>query len=129
MYKKLQYAKLILKRPKTHGKWITFKRKMKKSYDTLTEAVEGLQGQGFTIDFDLVEDGVHSKDLKKKWLAQELTVSEFHRFEGMTNPGDNMILYAIECEDGRKGLLVDAYGADVYISREMIEKLRMNDQE
>lgn len=99
---------------------------MKKSYDTLTQAIESLQKQGFTIDFDLVEEGVHSKDLKKQWKAEELEVTEFHRFEGMTNPGDNMILYAIECKDGQKGLLVDAYGADVSISREMIEKLRMN---
>ncbi|MGB3590851.1 MAG: phosphoribosylpyrophosphate synthetase [Nonlabens sp.] len=102
---------------------------MKAAYTTLTEAVEAYQAKGYTVDFDLVEDGVHSKGLKKKWNAGELEVVEFHRFEGMTNPSDNMILYVIECTDGSKGLLVDAYGADVYISREMIEKLRMNTQE
>ena len=99
---------------------------MKKAYDTVTEATEDLQSKGYTIDFDLVEDGVSSKELKKEWKAEELEVVEFYRFEGMTNPGDNMILYAIECKDGEKGILVDAYGADVAISREMIEKLRMN---
>ena len=99
---------------------------MKKAYDTVTEATEDLQSKGYTIDFDLVENGVSSKELKKEWQAEELEVVEFYRFEGMTNPGDNMILYAIECKDGEKGILVDAYGADVAISREMIEKLRMN---
>ncbi len=99
---------------------------MKKAYDTVTEATEDLQSKGYTIDFDLVENGVSSKELKKEWKAEELEVVEFYRFEGMTNPGDNMILYAIECKDGEKGILVDAYGADVAISREMIEKLRMN---
>ncbi|ARN76712.1 phosphoribosylpyrophosphate synthetase [Nonlabens spongiae] len=99
---------------------------MKKAYDTVTEATEDLQSKGYTIDFDLVENGVSSKELKKEWQAEELEVVEFYRFEGMTNPGDNMILYAIECKGGEKGILVDAYGADVAISREMIEKLRMN---
>ncbi|PQJ32025.1 phosphoribosylpyrophosphate synthetase [Nonlabens arenilitoris] len=99
---------------------------MKKGYDTVTEAIEDLQSKGYTIDFDLVEDGVHSKHLKKEWKAGEIEVKEFYRFEGMTNPGDNMILYALECADGEKGILLDAYGADVAISREMIEKLRMH---
>lgn len=99
---------------------------MKTAYDTVTEATEDLQKKGYTIDFDLVEDGVHSKELKKEWKAGEIEVVEFYRFEGMTNPGDNMILYALECKDGNKGLLLDAYGADVVISREMIEKLKMH---
>lgn len=99
---------------------------MKKGYETVTEAVQDLQSQGYTIDFDLIEDGVHSKGLKKEWKAGEIEVVQFYRFEGMTNPGDNMILYALECKDGEKGILLDAYGADVAISREMIEKLRMH---
>lgn len=99
---------------------------MKKGYETVTQAVEDLQSQGYTIDFDLIEDGVHSKDLKKEWKAGDIEVVQFYRFEGMTDPGDNMILYVLECNDGEKGLLLDAYGADISISREMIEKLRMH---
>ncbi len=100
----------------------------KNGYDTLSLAVADLQEKGYTIDYDLVEDGLKSKDLKKKWKAEELDVVKFYRFEGISDPGDNTILFVIECNDGNKGLLVDAYGADVYISRKMIEKLRMNDQ-
>jgi hypothetical protein len=33
-----------------------------------------------------------------------------YRFEGISNPDDNEILYAIETDDGVKGTLVDAYG-------------------
>ncbi|PRP67191.1 phosphoribosylpyrophosphate synthetase [Nonlabens agnitus] len=102
--------------------------KFKNGYDTLSLAVEDLQSMGYTIDYDLVEDGLKSKDLKKKWKAEELEVVKFYRFEGISDPADNTILYAIECNDGNKGLLVDAYGADVYISPEMIEKLRMNEE-
>lgn len=99
---------------------------MKKGYETVTQAVQDLQSQGYTVDFDLIEDGVHSKDLKKEWKAGDIEVLQFYRFEGMTDPGDNMILYVLECTDGEKGLLLDAYGADISISREMIEKLRMH---
>lgn len=99
---------------------------MKKYYDTVTEATQDLQAQGFTVDFDLVENGVASKSLKKEWKAGDLEVAAFYRFEGATNPADNMILYAITCKSGEKGILLDAYGADTFISREMIQKLAMN---
>jgi len=102
---------------------------MKKAFDTVTEATQDLQGRGFTIDFHLVEDGLGSKGLKEKWHAGDLDVVEFYRFEGATNPADSMILYAIQCKDGRKGTLLDAYGADTFISREMIQKLNMNIEE
>lgn len=99
---------------------------MKNGYDTLSEAIEDLQKEGFTVNFDLVEDGVHSKDLKKQWKAGEIEVVKFYRFEGMSSAGDNSILYVLECKTGEKGLLVNAYGADEYISPEMIQKLKMN---
>jgi len=99
---------------------------MKNGYNTLSEAIEDLQKEGFTVNFDLVEDGVQSKDLKKQWKAGEIEVVKFYRFEGMSSAGDNTILYVLECKSGEKGLLVNAYGADEYISPEMIQKLKMN---
>jgi hypothetical protein len=99
---------------------------MKNGYDTLSEAIEDLQGIGYTVNFDLVEDGLLSKDLKKQWKAGEIEVVKFYRFEGMSSAGDNSILYVLECKTGEKGLLVNAYGADQYISPIMIQKLKMN---
>lgn len=100
---------------------------MKKSYSSLSVAIEDLKRQGYTEDFNLIEEGIKSKGLKKEWKAEGLDVVKFYRFEGMTNPGDNTILYAIETSDGHKGLLVDAYGADSGpVSKEMIEKLRIH---
>lgn len=100
----------------------------KNGYDTLSQAIEDLQAMGYTINYDLVEDGLKSKSLKQKWHAEDLEVVKFYRFEGVSDPADNTILFVIECNDGNKGLLLDAYGADVYISPLMVEKLRMNDQ-
>ncbi|MBT0609043.1 phosphoribosylpyrophosphate synthetase [Aequorivita echinoideorum] len=103
---------------------------MKKSYSSLSVAIEDLQKDGYTEDFNLVEEGIESKNLKREWKAGELDVVKFYRFEGMTDPGDNTILYLIETEDGEKGLLVDVYGADTgNISPEMIEKLKIHHDE
>ena len=103
---------------------------MKKSYSSLSVAIEDLQKHGFTEDFNLVGEGIESRNLKKQWHAGELDVIKFYRFEGMTDPGDNTILFLIETKDGSKGLLVDAYGADQgEISPEMIKKLTIHHDE
>lgn len=97
---------------------------MKNSYSSLSVAIEDLQKNGFSEDFNLVAEGIESKSLKKQWKAGELEVIKFYRFEGMSDPGDNTILFLIETLDGRKGLLVDVYGADQgEMSPEMIKKL------
>lgn len=103
---------------------------MRNSYSSLSVAIKDLQGQGFNEDFNLVAEGIESKSLKKKWKAGELDVIKFYRFEGMTDPGDNTILYLIETHEGRKGLLVDVYGADQGdISPEMIKKLTIRHEQ
>ena len=100
---------------------------MKEGYTSLSTAIEDLQNDGYTVDFNLVEDGIEAKSLKKQWKAGDLNVIKHYRFEGMTNPSDNSILYAIETNDNQKGLLVDNYGArDSMISKDMLDKLNVN---
>lgn len=100
---------------------------MKKSYTTLSEAIQDSQKNGYDIDFNLTDDQLESKALKQKWKPEELTVIKFYRFEGDSNPSDNSILYLIETKDGKKGMLVDSYGAQrSAISSEMIQKLKMD---
>jgi hypothetical protein len=38
-------------------------------------------------------------------------IREFLRFEGVSDPDDMAIVYAIESTDGTRGALVDAFGA------------------
>lgn len=103
---------------------------MKESYSSLSVAIQDLQGKGYTEDFNLIAEGLESKSLKKQWKAGDLTIEKFYRFEGMTDPGDNTILYLIETNDNRKGLLVDVYGADVgELSPEMLKKLTIRHDE
>ena len=50
---------------------------MENSYNSLSVAVEDLQKKGYTEDFNLVEEGIKSKSLKKEWKAGELDVIKF----------------------------------------------------
>ena len=95
---------------------------MKNTYSSLSVAIEALKAKGYDTDFNLVDEGIESKHLKKTWNAEQIEVEESFRFEGMTNPGDNSVLYVINTKSGEKGLLVDAYGAySGQISQEMIQ--------
>lgn len=101
---------------------------MKKGYESLSMATRDANEEGYTIDFDLKEDGIYSKAEKKEWGVDDFEVETFYRFEGPANPSDNSIVYLINCKDGAKGLLVMAYGskADEDISEQMVNKLDTN---
>lgn len=99
---------------------------MKNTYTSLSKAIEDLKDKGYDVDFNLVDDGIESKHHKKTWNASQIEVEDAMRFEGMTNPSDNSVLYVINTDSGEKGLLVDAYGAySGQISQEMIQKLKI----
>ncbi|SIQ37946.1 phosphoribosylpyrophosphate synthetase [Maribacter ulvicola] len=99
---------------------------MENSYVSLSIAIKALQEEGYIEDFNLCEAGIENKSKKKIHKATELEVVRFYRFEGMSNPDDNTILYVIETNTGEKGLLVDAYGMYAgNVPKDMIEKLRL----
>ena len=98
-----------------------------RSYDTLTEAINSKQTEGYTFDFNLKSSLLECKTLNKSFKPDEFKVDDFYRFEGDSNPDDSSILYAIQTTCGIKGLLVDAYG--VYsdaLTAEMIQKLKIS---
>jgi hypothetical protein len=43
-------------------------------------------------------------------MPDDFEVTEVYRFEGMTDPDDQSVLYALESKDGIKGTLVNGYG-------------------
>ncbi len=98
---------------------------MKESYTTLSEAIADLQRHGYTVDFNLKEEGL-LKDSPEIINSDNLEVIKFFRFEGDSNPADNTILYVMETQDGRKGLLLDAYGADSSnLAPEVVKKINI----
>ncbi len=78
---------------------------------SLEACMNKLEGLGYTDQYK-VEKGKLLINLtnKKKYKPKDVKAANFYRFEGVSDPDDTSILYAIETSDGRKGTLVDAYG-------------------
>lgn len=81
-----------------------------KDYNSLSEALTDLKKRGYTEDFNLQPHCIECPSLNIQWQPEKFAVEEFYRFEGMSNPDDNSIVFAISSDDGVKGTLVDAYG-------------------
>ncbi|MXV51777.1 phosphoribosylpyrophosphate synthetase [Pedobacter sp. HMF7647] len=80
------------------------------TYDTLSQAMSDLQSRGYTDDFDFKDSCLYCNSISQTLNPSDLKITGVYRFEGMTNPDDSAVLYAIESNSGQKGLLVDAYG-------------------
>ena len=95
-------------------------------YTTLSEAVNDLQKRGYTTDFKLCDDGLHCPMLDLKLHPDHFEITEVHHFDGMTDPADEAIVYAIESKDGKtKGMLVNGYGINTdSLSDSMLKKLK-----
>jgi len=81
-------------------------------YGNLSEASESLRKQGYTVNFRVNENEKLVDDKGHEFEASQVKLEAFHRFEGMTNPADSSILYAVKTKTGLKGTVVDSYGAD-----------------
>ena len=77
---------------------------------TLAGTLADLADRGFTTAFAAVGDGLRATGTLRTFRAEDLTIREFHRFEGVSDPDDMAIVYAIESRDGTRGTLVDAFG-------------------
>jgi hypothetical protein len=79
--------------------------------DHLTSQLNNLEKKGFTDQ--LVFENGQLKNLSNhlKYSVNQIVHSSEYRFEGMTNPSDMSILFAIEFDDGSKGTLAAPYGS------------------
>ena len=95
------------------------------SFDTVTEALQWLNQEGFTENFNLDENCIRYNNNKLSMSPEEFKIDYVFRFEGDTDPGDEDIVYGISSDSlDIKGVLTSAFGiyADA-ISSEMIKKL------
>lgn len=98
-----------------------------RTYDTLSEAVNDLVTRGYTYNFNLKQNYIECAENNINLRPDEFEIDEIHRFEGMTDPGDENILFAISSSKHKiKGLLVNAFGiySDTF-SAELISKLNI----
>ncbi len=73
-------------------------------FRTLSKAMAYYTGQNYVFAFNFPDPSID---------PSEWAIVAVHRFEGFTDPSDNMILFVLENEsDSNKGIILDAYGAD-----------------
>ena len=89
-------------------------QKMRTLSDCTTEALE----RGYTENFKVDTKGLTTQEGKDFYKPENVSITNFYRFEGYSDPQDSSILYLITTKDGKKGMLIDVYGAnaDVKIS-------------
>ncbi len=78
---------------------------------TVSEVLNNLKSKGYTVDFNLDDNCLvcHSNSLKIH--PDEFAVDKHYRFEGISDPADEAIVYAISStKHNIKGTLVDGYG-------------------
>ncbi len=80
--------------------------------NTLAEVTENLLHKGYTFNFQVNEAGMLTDNKDLAFAPSEVVLVEIHRFEGMSNPADSSILYAVKARSGEMGIVIDSYGAD-----------------
>ncbi len=77
---------------------------------TLTHVMEKLRIKKQDNEFLLTEKGFGTC-AGKYYEPTDLKIIKTYRFEGESDPADNVIIYIIEASDGLVGYSLDAYGA------------------
>ena len=80
------------------------------AYKSIANAVEDLTRRGFTEQFQVVEGQLRALGTGKTLKSEDIVIREYHRFEGVSDPDDMAVVYAIESKDGVRGTLADAFG-------------------
>jgi len=76
---------------------------------TLTAEMERLARRGFTAHFIPAVGGLRVVEHHATVPPEEAVIAEYRRFEGVSDPDDMVIVYAVEAR-GLRGTLVDAFG-------------------
>lgn len=83
------------------------------NYDTVSEAVNDLQKRGYNTNFSLLtgKECLICNHTSLTLSPEEFQIDEIYRFEGMTDPGDEMIVIAISSIKHQvKGVVVNGFG-------------------
>lgn len=79
--------------------------------NTMSQILEKLRLKGRDNEIRMSDHGkMQSANLNKIYKPEDLTIVKTYRFEGMSDPGDNSVLYLVEDKDKNIGYILDAYG-------------------
>jgi hypothetical protein len=72
--------------------------------------IDRLARRGFTDGFRVVDGGLQVLSSGKPLRPDDVVIREVYRFEGVSDPDDMAVVYAIESSTGVRGTLIDAFG-------------------
>lgn len=102
--------------------------KQKFHYATVSEAIDKLKAQGFTLDFNLAENQLKAGE--QAYPADEFEIVDLYRYEGPSDPADEATVYALQSSSGIKGILVSGYGTSTdNASEETLKQLHYKYQQ
>lgn len=78
---------------------------------SLVECHNKMLEDGYTENFTVENNKLINLSTQASYDPADITITNFFRFEGQSDPEDSSIMYVIETKDGKKGTIVDAYGA------------------
>lgn len=81
-----------------------------RSMAPLSVVMNRLMEKGYGSEFQIDKEGAFLTGTSHRYKPSELKIVKIYRFEGESDPGDMSVLYAVETTDGKKGMLVNAYG-------------------
>lgn len=98
---------------------------------TLSEITNKLLADGYTVDFNITENTADGPGKYLQEHPEEFIIDRHYRFEGVSDPEDEAIVYAISSTvNGVKGILINGYG--VYsdqVTNDLVKKLPQKEQE
>jgi hypothetical protein len=103
---------------------------MKNDFGTLSQTIEGLNKEGYTMDFNIHGECLACHKTNTTLSPDDFQIDGFYRFEGESNPDDEAVVYAISsAKYGVKGVLVNAFGtyADD-VSDTLVQKLHLRSE-
>jgi hypothetical protein len=97
----------------------------------LADTLALLKSQGYVEDFNLIENDAQARKSKFRAFASEYAVEKVFRFDEMSDPGDQAVLFAVHSRStGVKGTLLNSFGAYTDTATdEMIAALERKDRE
>jgi hypothetical protein len=90
---------------------------------TVTEALERMRAAGYSHDLELVDGTLRTSDARVVCRFRDAVVEAMCRFEGPSDPGDEMIVLAVrDPASGTRGTIAAAYGPAA--DPDLVEHLR-----
>lgn len=92
------------------------------SPDTVVDAMRLLRAEGYEIEFQLVDGHLVCDRTDRPCPATDAVVERLYRFEGPSDPGDEMVVFALRDPiSGEQGILASAFGSSA--DPELLEHL------